>query len=294
MSSGMAIAVFRPRLRRRRLLGSLFNALCLLMLLLAAAVLAVLIARVVIDGWSWLSVHFLSNFPSMMFPEKAGIRHALFGTIWLITITGLVSVPLGVGAAVYLEEYARNTRFTRFIHLNITNLAGVPSIVYGILGLAVFVRGLQMGRSVIAGALTMSLLILPVIIIASREALTAVPKSIRLAAYALGATRWQVVRHHVLPAAVPGIMTGVILSLSRAIGEAAPLIMIATNWVGFVPTGPSSQFSVLPIQIFWWAGQPQPEFHHLAAAAIIVLLAVLLTMNAIAIGIRMAYQKDRV
>lgn len=293
MSSDASIAVFRPRLRARRMAGSLFSAVCLLMLLVGGVVLGALIFRIVADGWSWLSLRFLSNFPSTLFPEKAGIRHALFGTLWLITITAAVSVPIGVGAAVYLEEYARPGRFTRFVQLNIANLAGVPSIVYGILGLAVFVRGMQMGRSVIAGALTMSLLILPVIIIASREALAAVPKSIRLAAYALGATRWQVVRYHVLPAAVPGIMTGIILSLSRAIGEAAPLIMIATNWVGFVPSGPSSPFSVLPIQIFWWAGQPQPEFHHLAAAAIIVLLAVLLAMNALAIGIRMVYQKDR-
>lgn len=288
------VAIFRPRLRARRTVGSLFTAFCLLMLLLGAVVLATLIGRVVIDGWSWLSIHFLTNFPSTLFPEKAGIRHALFGTLWLITITAFVSVPLGVGAAVYLEEYAASNRFTRFIQLNIANLAGVPSIVYGILGLAVFVRGMQMGRSVMAGGLTMSLLVLPVIIIASREALAAVPKSIRLAAYALGATRWQVVRHHVLPAAIPGIMTGIILSLSRAIGEAAPLIMIAVHYVRFVPSGPTSQFSVLPIQIFYWTSQPQSEFHHLAAAAIIVLLAVLLTMNAVAIGIRMVQQRDRI
>jgi phosphate transport system permease protein len=240
-------------------------------------------------------VHFFTNFPSNLYPrEKAGIKHALHGTVWLIVLTGLIAVPLGVSAAVYLQEYARENRLTRFIHLNISNLAGVPSIVYGILGLAVFVRTMALGRSVIAGALTMSLLILPVIIIAARESLSAVPNSIRLAAYALGATRWQVVRHHVLPAAVPGIMTGIILSLSRAIGEAAPLIMLgALNYMAFVPTGLTSPFTVLPIQIFEWTSRPQPEFHHLAAAAIIVLLAVLLTMNAVAIGIRMYQQKDR-
>lgn len=289
------LAVYRPRLAARRVIGTLFAAFCLLMLLLAVGVLGTLMVRVVMDGWSWLSVHFFTNYPSNLFPrEKAGIKHALFGTLWLVAITTLVAVPLGVGAAVYLQEYARDTRFTRFIQLNIANLAGVPSIVYGILGLAVFVRSLHMGRSVIAGAMTMSLLILPVIIIAAREALAAVPGSIRSAAYALGATRWQVVRHHVLPAAMPGIMTGIILALSRAIGEAAPLIMLgALNYVPFVPTGLKSPFSALPIQIFDWASRPQPEFHHLAAAAIIVLLAVLLTMNAVAIGIRMYYQKDR-
>lgn len=288
-------AVFRPRLARRRALGSLFNAFCLIMLFVGVAVLGALIVRVVIDGWSWLSVHFFTNFPSNLYPrEKAGIKHALFGTLWLIVITAVVSVPLGVGAAVYLHEYAGNNRFTRFVQLNIANLAGVPSIVYGILGLALFVRSLGLGRSVIAGALTMSLLILPVIIIAAREALAAVPNSIRFAAYGLGATRWQVIRHHVLPAALPGIMTGIILALSRAIGEAAPLIMLgALNYVPFVPTGLKSPFSVMPIQIFDWTSRPQPEFHHLAAAAIIVLLAVLLTMNAIAIGIRLYQQKDR-
>jgi len=289
------VAIFRPRLKGRRVLGSAFTGLCLLLMAGGVAVLAALLVRVVLDGWSWLSVHFFTNFPSTLYPrEEAGIKHALFGTIWLIAITALVSVPVGVSAAVYLQEYARSNRFTRFIRLNIANLAGVPSIVYGILGLAVFVRSLQLGRSVIAGALTMSLLILPVIIIAAREALAAVPETIRLAAYALGATRWQVIRHHVLPAAMPGIMTGVILSLSRAIGEAAPLIMIgALNYVPFIPTGLRSPFTVLPIQIFNWAGLPQREFHHLAAAAIIVLLALLLAMNAVAIGIRMYQQKDR-
>ncbi len=289
------VGAFRPRLQRRRAIGATFTALCLLATLIGVATLGALMTRVLMDGWSWLSVHFFTNFPSNLWPrEKAGIRHALFGTLWVTALTTLISVPLGVGAAVYLQEYAANRRFTRFIQLNIANLAGVPSIVYGILGLAVFVRTLHLGRSVMAGALTMSLLVLPVIIIAAREALVAVPNSIRLAAFALGATRWQMVRHHVLPAALPGIMTGVILALSRAIGEAAPLIMLgALNYMAFVPTGVLSPFTVMPIQIFDWAGRPQTEFHHLAAAAIVVLLAVLLSMNALAIGIRMYHQKDR-
>lgn len=289
------VAMFRPRLRLRRAIGLLFQGLCIMMTLVGVVVLAILLVRVTVEGWNWLSVHFFTNFPSTVNPEgEAGIKHALFGTLWLTIITGAVSIPLGVGAAIYLEEYSRPTRFTRFIQLNIANLAGVPSIVYGLLGLAIFVRTLSMGRSVLAGGLTLSLLILPVIIIASREALAAVPQSIRLAAYALGASRWQVVRHHVLPAAVPGIMTGVILSLSRAIGEAAPLIIISVaTHITYTPSGPFSRFSAMPIQIFNWTSQPQEVFHHLAAAGIIVLLAVLLTMNALAIGIRMYHQKDR-
>jgi phosphate transport system permease protein len=219
-------------------------------------------------------------------------------------MTALISVPVGVGAAIYLHEFAGTNRFTRFIQLNIANLAGVPSIVYGILGLTLFVRGWQIelfgkprdlsfGRSVLAGALTMSLLILPVIIIATREALAAVPQSLRLGAYALGATRWQTVRHHVLPAALPGMMTGVILALSRAIGEAAPLIMLgALTYVAFVPSSPLDAFTALPIQIYYWSDQPQVEFHHLAAAGIIVLLAVLLSMNAVAIAIRTWQQRN--
>jgi phosphate transport system permease protein len=180
------------------------------------------------------------------------------------------------------------------VHLNIANLAGVPSIVYGILGLAMFVRFCHLGRSVLAGALTMSLLVLPVIIIAAREALTAVPDSTRHAAYALGATRWQVIWHHVLPAALPGICTGIILALSRAVGEAAPLMMIgALTYVAFVPAGPLDTFTALPIQIYDWASRPQSDFHGLAAAAIVVLLAILLTMNALAIGLRSWYQGKR-
>ena len=198
-----------------------------------------------------------------------------------------MAIPIGVLAAIYLEEYALKNRFTAFIEVNIANLAGLPSIVYGILGLAVFVRFMGLERSVLAGAMTMSLLVMPVIIIAAKEAIRAVPSSLRQAAFAVGATRWQVVRHHVLPSAIPGILTGVILALSRAIGETAPLIMIgAMTYVAFVPEGPLDEFTALPIQIFNWTARPQETFHELAAGGIIVLLAILLLMNATAVYIR--------
>jgi phosphate transport system permease protein len=236
---------------------------------------------------------FLSSFPSR-FPEKSGILSALVGTLWLIVLTALISVPLGVGAAVWLEEFAVRNRFTHALDVNISNLAGVPSIIYGMLGLSVFVRWMSLDRSLLAGALTMSILVLPVIIVASREAIQQVPNAFRHAALALGATRWETVRHHVLPAAVPGILTGLILSLSRAIGETAPLVVMgAFAYVAFVPEGPMDDFTVLPIQIFNWASRPQQEFHELAAAGIIVLLAVLLLMNATAVWIRQRARRDR-
>ncbi len=276
-----------PRLARRRRLGRLFAFACGGMVFLAIVVLGVLLVSLMQQGWKWLSWDFLNNFPSRLNPEKAGVKSALFGTLWLIGLTAAVSVPIGVAAAIYLHEYATRNRLTRFIELNIANLAGVPSIVYGILGLAVFIRLLDFGRSVIAGALTLSLLILPVVIIASREALAAVPDSIRQAAFALGATRWQTVRSHVLPAALPGMMTGVILALSRAIGEAAPLIMIgALTFIAFVPDGPMDAFTAMPIQIYNWCDEPDVIFQELAGAGILVLLGLLLPMNAVAVGIR--------
>jgi phosphate transport system permease protein len=280
-------ALFNPRLAQRRLYGKVFATLCLIGALIGVVVLATLIYRVLEEGLEYVSIHFLTEMPSTLDPESSGVKSALHGTIWLVALTAMFSIPVGVGAAVYLEEFAPRNRITRFIHTNIANLAGVPSIVYGILGLVIFVRWSHMGRSVLAGALTISLLILPVIIIAAREALSAIPKSIRLAAFALGATRWQTVKSHIIPAAIPGIMTGVILALSRAIGEAAPLVMIgALSYVPFVPEGPMDEFTALPIQIFNWCDQPDPVFHKLAATAIIVLLAVLLTMNAVAVALR--------
>lgn len=286
------VQLFEPRLARRRAIGRLFAGLCLVTTFAALAFLAILLIQVIRQGASFVSLRFLTSLPSTLAPETGGIYSPLWGTIWVICLTGILAVPVGVAAAVYLEEYAPKNRLTRLIQLNIANLAGVPSIVYGILGLAVFIRMMHLGRSVLAGSLTMSLLVLPVIIIASREALAAVPDSIRQAAYALGATRWQVTRHHVLPAAIPGIMTGVILALSRAIGEAAPLIMIgALTYVAYVPRGLGDAFTALPIQIYNWSSQPDPVFHQLAAAAIIVLLALLLSMNAVAIAIRSRQQR---
>lgn len=290
----VAPVIFNPRLARRRALGWLFAGLCLAMSLFAFVILFALLTRVWMDGAQFLSWRFLTEFPSQLEPTSSGIKNALWGTIWLIAWTAAFSVPIGVGAAIYLEEYAAHNWLTRFIQLNISNLAGVPAIVYGILGLTLFVRWLHLGQSILAGSLTMTLLVLPVVIIASREALAAVPKTIRLAAYALGATRWQTIRHHVLPAAVPGIMTGLILSLSRAIGEAAPLVVIgALAYVNSVPESWWDDFTVLPIQIFNWSSYPDPIFQNLAATAILVLLVILLAMNATAIVIRAARQKGR-
>lgn len=286
--------LFNPRLPRRRFVAALFASACLAITLVGVVVLAVLLVSVAAKGWSWLSWKFLTNPPSRLWPENAGVKSALFGTMWLVGITIVVSIPIGVGAAIYLEEFARDNRLTRLIRLNIANLAGVPSVVYGILGLAVFVRWLHFDRSVLSGGLTLSLLVLPVVIIASREALAAVPSSIRHAAYALGATKWQTVRAHVLPAALPGIITGVILALSRAVGETAPLIMLGgLTFCTAVPDGLLSDFTAMPIQIYNWLDEPQPEFHHLAAAGIVVLLGVLLSMNALAIGIRAWRQRKR-
>jgi phosphate transport system permease protein len=289
----MALGTMVGNLAQRRRAAKAFRWICWSLTGLTVALLAILLIDILRQGLPWLNLNFLSSFPSR-FAEKAGILSALAGTLWLISLTTLISVPVGIGAAIYLEEYGAQNWFSRFIALNISNLAGVPSIVYGILGLALFVRGLGLGRSVMAGALTMSLLILPVIIIAAREAIRAVPRSLRHASYALGATRWETIRHHVLPAALSGIMTGVILSISRAIGETAPLVMMgALTFVAFVPRGPYDEFTALPIQIFNWASRPQKEFHELAAAGIIVLLAVLLLMNATAILIRNRSQKNR-
>lgn len=285
---------FNPRLARRQRLGRLFPILCAGMAFFSVAVLVVLVVQVFLQGRASLSTHFLTNFPSVLFPEKAGVKSALWGTFWMMGLTALIAVPGGVGSAVYLEEYASNNRLTRFIRLNIANLAGVPSIVYGLLGLAAFVRWMHLGRSVLAGALTVALLVMPVIVIASREALAAVPQSVRQAAFALGATRWQTIRSHVLPAAIPGIITGMILALSRAIGEAAPLIMIgALSYVAFVPEGPLDGFTAMPIQIYDWCARPQTEFHQLAAAGIIVLLAILLPMNGVAVMLRGWQQRRR-
>lgn len=268
-----------------------FIILCKWVTFSAVLLLLVLLIHILREGSEWISLNFLNNYPSR-FPHKAGVKSALYGSLWLICMTALISVPLGVATAFYLEEYAPRNRLRKWIQVNISNLAGVPSIVYGLLGLAIFVRYFQLDRSLWAGSLTLSLLILPVIIIASQESIRAVPDSIRYAAFSLGARRWQVIFGQVLPAALPGIMTGFILALSRAIGESAPLIMVgALSYVAFVPEGPGDPFTVLPIQIFNWAGRPQAEFQGLAGAGIIVLLCMLFTLNLGAVFIRQKFQK---
>jgi phosphate transport system permease protein len=284
--------VFHRRLFFRRGTALGFSILCVAATIIAIAALGVLLVDVASKGLDRVSWDFINSFPSRN-AEDAGIKAALWGTLWMMGITALVAVPVGLGAAIYLEEYAPKNWLTSIIQVNISNLAGVPSIIYGLLGLAVFVRALQLERSVLAGALTMALLVLPIIIIASREALRAVPNSIREAAYAVGASRSQMVFHQVVPAALPGVMTGVILALSRAIGETAPLIVIgALLFVPFTPSSPFDKFTVLPIQIFNWTSRPQEAFQQNAAAGIIVLLAVLLTMNSIAIFLRNRFQAN--
>ena len=284
-------SLLHPRLAFRKRVGGAAYAVFILAIFVGLAGLASLIVRVLWEGVPWLSWHFVTEYPSR-FPEQAGMLSAIFGTIWIMGLTFLFTVPVGVGAAVYLEEYAPKNWLTRIIEVNISNLAGVPSIVYGLLGLAVFVQILSMGRTVLAGALTMSLLVMPIVIIASREAIRAVPSTYREASYGLGATKFQTVRDVVLPHATPGIMTGTILAMSRAIGEAAPMIAIsALVFLTFVPTDPLDKFTVMPIQIFNWVSQPQAGFRGIAAAGIIILLGVLLTMNAAAVYIRNRTQK---
>ncbi len=286
MSTANQFSENAEHLRRRHLKGTLLAGLAFLAILLAMIVLVTLLIDVFLDGLPWLRPQLFTNFPSR-FPEKAGLRSALQGSFWLMILTALIAIPVGVASAIYLEEYAPQTILTRLIEINISNLAGVPSIIYGLLGLGLFVRGLGLGRSLLAGALTMSLLILPIIIVASREALRAVPRSLREAAIALGATPWQVIWDHTLQYAMPGILTGIILAMSRAVGETAPLITIgALTYIAFDLRGPLDIFTVLPIQIFNWVSLPQKEFQRLAAAGIIVLLGFTLLMNALAIFLR--------
>ena len=276
---------------RRRWGNFIFQALAIAALAVTLSVLILLLVDIFIDGVGRLNWTFLSHYPSRK-PENAGILSALVGSAYLILLTGIIAFSVGVGAAVYLEEYAKNNWFNKLIEVNIANLAGVPSIIYGLLGLEVFTRMMHMDRSLLAGACTLALLVLPMIIIASREAMRTVPISIREASYAVGATRWETIKYHVLPLAFPGILTGTILALSRAIGEAAPLIAIgALTYVAFLPDGPLSPFSALPIQIFNWISRPQKGFAENAAAASIVLLVVLLLMNGVAIWLRNKYQK---
>jgi len=275
-----------------RLLGDrLLQSMGVLVLALALATLAALLYDVFSAGWRRLDWQFLTSFPSRR-ADQAGIYAALVGSLYVMALTSALAVPLGVATAIYLEEYEVKGRLARLIEINISNLAGVPSIIYGLLGLGLFVRAMGMGRSVLAGAATLALLVLPVIILSTREALRAVPPSLREGSYALGATKWQTVWHQVLPAALPGILTGLILALSRAVGETAPLITIgALTYVPFTPDGIWSPFTVLPIQIFNWVSRPQAPFAENAAAGIIVLLVLLLSMNGVAIVLRDRLQK---
>ncbi|PZC42501.1 MAG: phosphate transport system permease protein [Chloroflexi bacterium] len=284
-----------PNRKRRKIIGTSVYFVFLISTLVGIVSLGVLIFDVLDKGIPWLNWQFLTDYPSRK-PEEAGLYSALIGTIWLMFMTALLTVPIGVGAAIYLEEYAPRNFFTKVIEINVSNLAGVPSIVYGLLGMSLFVYYLGsseqfLGRTLLAGALTLALLVLPIVIMASREAIRAVPDSYRQGAYAMGADKWQVIKGVVLPSALPGILTGTILAMSRAIGEAAPVIAIsALVYMTFIPAHPMERFTVLPIQIYNWVARPQEEFRGLAAAGIIVLLAILLTMNAIAVVLRNKYQ----
>ena len=279
-----------PRVRRRKRNALIVRALLLAATTFAIFALGVLLWTVVSRGYDWLSWGLITNAASRR-PARAGLNTALLGTIWVISLTAIMAFPVGIGAAIFLEEYASQNKFSKIIQVNIANLAGVPSVVYGLLGLGVFVEFLNLGRVILAGALTMALLSLPVIIIASQEALRSVPLSLRQAAYGVGATRWQVVRHHVLPAAMPGILTGTILAVSRAIGETAPLLVVGAS--GFLTTKPNGfldKYTVLPVQIYNWTSLAQNDFKNgLAPAGIIVLLAVLLLMNSFAIILRQRF-----
>ena len=291
-----------------RLRDRVFGMVALFATVVGLLVLAVLIIDVLIDGLWRIDWAFLTSFPSRR-PERAGILSPLVGTLWVMVLTAIFSFPIGIGAGIYLEEYGGRNWFTHLIEINIANLAGVPSIIYGLLGLGLFVRALALERSVISGALTLTLLVLPIIVVSTREALRTIPFSIREASYALGATKWQTVSRQVLPAALPGILTGTILAVSRAIGETAPLITIgALTYIAFLPTWPVAfvdrfpylhftleglfdPFTVLPIQIFNWVSRPQKGFFTNAAAAIIVLLFLTILLNSMAIILRHRYQK---
>lgn len=278
---------FNARKRKEKL----FKFACFALTFFSVLVLIVLLYHIGITGNKYISFKFLTAWPSR-FPHKAGIKAGIYGTLWLISLTAAISIPIGVLSALFLEEYKIPGKLGKIVEVNVANLAGVPSIVYGLLGLTVFVRFFGLDRSLLSGALTLSLLILPVIIVSSREAIKAVPDAIRFGAYALGASRYQVVFWHVLPIALPGILTGVILALSRAIGETAPLIIVgALTYISYTPESIMDEFTVLPLQIYNWASRPQEEFHYLAAGGIIVLLAVMMSMNFIAVMIRQKASK---
>jgi len=279
------------RLGLRKFKSSLFGVACMVTTFLIVSILFYLLYATGHAGWQWISKDFFVNFTSRI-PENCGIKAALFGSAWLLLVTATTAVPIGIATGIYLEELMERGRLHRLISYNITNLAGVPSVVYGIFGLSIFVRLLGFDRSVLSGGLTLALMSLPVIIISTREAIAAVPSTIRLGALAMGATRWQTARDHIFPTALPGIMTGVILAISRAIGETAPLIILgAVSFAAFVPANVMDGYTALPMQIYTWMSKPKEEFQQLAAAAILVLLALLLIANSLAIFIRIRSRK---
>jgi len=281
----------QKNIAQRRMTNTFFHGIFFLASIFGIVMLGLLFYQIFSKGLAWLDFDFITSFPSRR-PEKAGLYSALMGSVYLIFLTMLMAVPVGVGCALYLEEYAKKGKISQLIEVNISNLAGIPSIVYGILGLALFVRYFGFGRSILAGAMTLALLILPVIIVTAREAIKSVPNTLREGSLALGASKWHTIVGVVMPQSIAGIMTGTILALSRALGEAAPLIMAgAMGYVAFLPENMMDHYSALPIQIFNWTSRPQEDFQGLASAGIIVLLILLLTTNGIAILIRNKYQK---
>jgi phosphate transport system permease protein len=274
-----------------RLIDNAFKYAGMFFTLSALAILGIFLVNIASEGLARIDWEFLTSLPSRK-AEKSGILTAWTGTAWILGLTAIISIPFGISAGIYLEEYGKKNRLASIVEVNIANLAGVPSIIYGLLGLEIFVRILGFGGSLLAGSFTLALLILPIIIVATREALKAVPKTLREASYGIGATKWQTIWHQVLPASAGGILTGIILALSRAVGETAPLIVIgALAYVPFVPTSPMSEFTVMPMQIFNWVSRPQHEFLVNGAAAIIILLVITFIMNGIAIYLRNKWQK---
>lgn len=277
--------------RKNRIKDKIFQYWGICCTLIGLILLAIFIGDIVIDGIARIDWSFITSLPSRK-PENAGIYTAMMGTFWILGITCIIAFPLGVAAAIYLEEYSKKNWISSLLEINISNLAGVPSIIYGLLGMEIFVRMFNLGASILAGSLTLALLILPIIIVATRESIKAVPSSIKEASFGLGATKWQTIWKQTLPASFGGILTGVILALSRAIGETAPLIVIgALAYVPFAPQSPMDEFSVMPIQIFNWVSRPQHGFITNAAAAIIVLLVITFVMNGIAVYFRARWQK---
>ena len=277
-------------IKKNRILDQVFKYWGIACTFLGLVLLAIFIGSILIDGIQRINWDFITSLPSRK-ADRAGIFTALMGSVWILFFTTIIALPLGISAAIYLEEYAKESKLASLLEVNISNLAGVPSIIYGLLGLEVFVRIMEMGASVLAGSFTLALLILPIVIVSTREAIKAVPKSVRDASFALGASKWQTVSKQLLPASFGGILTGIILALSRAVGETAPLIVIgALAYVPFAPESPMDEFSVLPIQIFNWISRPKHGFEINAAAAIIVLLLITFVMNGIAVYFRNRWQ----